>query len=703
MTSQPATKPGVPGVALLTRRWSVRISHWLLVAELFLLALFVRLYHLGNQSLWLDEGSTWQTIQQGWGVLLADLLRPVSAYPLYHLLLKSWVALAGDSEWALRFPSALAGAGAVVALYFAALEVQRPTTGSSRFPVAAGVLLLVAPFAIWYAQEAKVYSLLLLVATLLLWSLLRALRLRTWQAWLCFACMAGVSIVVHRLAVLLLVASAAAWLWESAAGRRTAQQRTWSRPMVAGVLALLLVSVGVVVAMVYGLGSELASTGAYIPAQPLLALWLTFVNFSLHRQPGEVAWWWLLPWAVLALWGLALLFAGAARGERGTRVLLCFLLVPLALFLLQLAFTHLYQTRYLMLIYPAWVLLLAYPAHVHARHHTPRGVYWMMTGLVFAGSLAMLVQPGHGIFSGQRVKEQYREAVQELARRVHPDDLIVLHPAYLRPLYTYYMHRFTADPPPEPVTFDDFKFGQTEFTQRDWDDARMRHFAGSFRSFLLIAPNHARTVDAPPTTHDEYGLVGLYYQYSRDQKKWPCGIWRSNGVHLLCQTSPEAYETGAVLTPQTPLPAQFGEEMHFLGYTLKATMPAGPGVYRAGGTVPITLFWDVAHQPAHDYHVFLHLCRDCSVPPAASDDGPPLDGYLPTSTWLPGKPARDDRAIPLPPDMEPGRYTLLMGLYQPDNPAESARLPVEPFASDRPVQVLPPQRLVLGEIEVVAP
>jgi hypothetical protein len=83
------------------------------------------------------------------------------------------------------------------------------------------------------------------------------------------------------------------------------------------------------------------------------------------------------------------------------------------------------------------------------------------------------------------------------------------------------------------------------------------------------------------------------------------------------------------------------------------------------------------------------------VPPAASDDGPPLNGYLPTSTWLPGKPARDDRSIPLPRDLPPGRYTLLLGLYRPGDASPSARLPVIG------ANVIAGDRVALGEVIIV--
>src|SRR3954471_17834477 len=99
---------------------------------LFVLALLPRLYRLGAQSLWLDEGGTWSEVTgrtgKGWLALLGELWSKDAAYPLYHILVKAWVTLVGDSEWALRFPSALAGAATVAVLYFAAYELGRWAT-----------------------------------------------------------------------------------------------------------------------------------------------------------------------------------------------------------------------------------------------------------------------------------------------------------------------------------------------------------------------------------------------------------------------------------------------------------------------------------------------------------------------------------------------------------------------------------------------
>ncbi len=672
---------------VLAVRWSM-----LAAGAILLLAGVLRLYRLAAQSLWLDEGSTWSLIQSDWGTLFADLFSPAAAYPLYHLLLKAWVAVAGDSEWALRLPSAVAGVLAVLAIWLAAQRIaadQQPPPAQPWYRLAATLLLGTAPVAIWYAQEAKVYSMLLLASTLLLWALLRAVQQPTRGALLLLIGLAVGSLFLHRLALLLLLAMGWAWLWAAPPRARRV------RLLLTG--GLLAGSAAVVLAMARGLGSDISETGAYIPATPPLALKLTLLRFTLDRGPAEFPFWWLLPWIVLGSAGTVRLLRDVLRPlprSRAARVLLCFLVVPPLLFLSQLAATRLFEARYLLPIYPAWLLLLAYPLL-----HPVRPVRRLAGGTLLLALLVnglVLTQPAQGIFSGDPVKEQYREAVQILAERVHPDDLIVLHPAYIRPLYDYYMARHSRDPAPVPVTFEAFKHRQREFNVRDWDAARQQAFAGHYRSFLLIAPNHARTVDKPLLATDEYGLVGLYYQFSREQQKWPCGIWRTNGAHLFCQDSPEAYETGDLPPIETPYPAQFGDDILLLGYTLKATTPQGVGVYRAGGNLPVTLFWDVLRQPSADYSIFLHLCQQCDAPPPASSDAPPYQGYLPTSVWLPNNLIHDEQAIPLPADLPPGTYRLYVGLYRPGDPATTARLPI---TSPHPTDT---RRLLLGEVQILA-
>ncbi|MBP9502542.1 MAG: glycosyltransferase family 39 protein [Candidatus Promineofilum sp.] len=87
-------------------------------------------------------------------------------------------------------------------------------------------------------------------------------------------------------------------------------------------------------------------------------------------------------------------------------------------------------------------------------------------------------------------------------------------------------------------------------------------------------------------------------------------------------------------------------------------------VWRAGEGHPVTLRWYAAEAVATDYTVFLHL-RDDAGQIVAQADGPPLEGWYPTSWWVTGEWVIDEHAFALPTDTPPGNYRLVTGLYDP--------------------------------------
>ncbi len=696
---------------------------FLLIAVLTSLAFGLRLYRLDAQSLWLDEGSTWvEVMSKGWLALFAELFSPNAGYPLYHLLLKAWVFVAGDSEWALRFPSALAGALAVLVLMAATSELCAASgqANDGYALAAAGALAAFSPYALWHAQDAKVYSLLILASALLIWTLLRALRSGSPRAWSLFIGVALISVFVHRLALLSLAGAALviAWhLWR----RESGPARRWAVICSTGALALSVVGVtGVILATRdERMGNERSAVGI------LEGLWFTFAHFSLNRWPGELEGYlrlptpiWLLPFGALTVWGVALLARDMHAGHGGAGAILGMFLAPLALFAMVHTLAPVYESRYAAAAFPAWLLIMAYPliarrddannTRLPQRSRALR-VAPTLVAVSLAAYVAVLVQPEKGLFSGDPVKEQWREAVAALAAHVHPDDLVLVHPHYVMPMYAYYAPRVTPDPLPQPVTFPVFAEGDTcgivaptrqqmlECIRRRFEPFYNQQASGKKRALLLIAPDHARTVDPPPLPVDRFGWVGLRFQYP--QRTWPCGGVEFVGVLLMCQSFPETFNpggSGTIPQPDQTLEAIFGGELRLRGVTLALH----GGAARAGGTLPVTLYWEAVAPPTRDYRMFLHLCRDCEIPPLANADGPPLGGYAPagmTTTWRVGDPVHDERTLTLPHDLPPGRYTLLLGVYSGDG-APGTRLRITTSAS-----TLSENRLVVGTVNVIAP
>jgi len=132
-----------------------------------LLAAGLRLYHLGGASLWVDEILTWKMIDPARGVHLGTQFFDAIQGPLYLLVIWPLTRLQ-ENEWLLRLPAALAGILTVP--LFGGLLGQIMDRRSARLGT---LLLAISPFHLWYSQEARGYSFLLLFVVLLGWSYVR--------------------------------------------------------------------------------------------------------------------------------------------------------------------------------------------------------------------------------------------------------------------------------------------------------------------------------------------------------------------------------------------------------------------------------------------------------------------------------------------------------------------------------------------------
>ncbi len=142
----------------------------IIAAALFTVALVIRLWHLGDRSLWNDEMFSLQLASLPLGDIQGALVEHYHHPPLFFYLDRVSVLLFGPTTWALRFPSALAGALTVPLLFFAGRRLEHRNAG-----LIAAMLCLAAPFHVAYSQEGRPYA---LAALLCLISFASFLRLR---------------------------------------------------------------------------------------------------------------------------------------------------------------------------------------------------------------------------------------------------------------------------------------------------------------------------------------------------------------------------------------------------------------------------------------------------------------------------------------------------------------------------------------------
>jgi uncharacterized membrane protein len=153
------------------------VADRIILPALLLAAAGLRLWGIDTQSLWYDEVLTTKTavvpLAQVWSATALHENTP----PLYFLLMNLWTRLAGLSEVALRLPSAAFGVASVWAIYWLGCSISTRRTG-----LAAAVLLAFSRYHIGYSQEARTYSLMLLLAVVSCACFVRLLKAdrRTW-------------------------------------------------------------------------------------------------------------------------------------------------------------------------------------------------------------------------------------------------------------------------------------------------------------------------------------------------------------------------------------------------------------------------------------------------------------------------------------------------------------------------------------------
>lgn len=86
-------------------------------------------------------------------------------------------------------------------------------------------------------------------------------------------------------------------------------------------------------------------------------------------------------------------------------------------------------------------------------------------------------------------------------------------------------------------------------------------------------------------------------------------------------------------------------------------------IWISGHANDFSLTWAAKTALAADYQLYVHLRDRETGETIAQADGPPLDGWYPTSRWLPGTEIHDERKFYLPEGVTSGEYELSVGFY----------------------------------------
>ncbi len=418
---------------------------WLALGALCVAAAALRM--ATSRGLWVDEAISVHQAQLPLGTMLADVRDSDVHPPLHHSMLWATVRLFGTSEFAARLPSLIAGVALVPVMAWTGRTVYDRRTGWL-----AAVLAAIAPFAVWYSQEARMYSLFMLLAAVAIGVQVRTLRHGETRDWVFLGAVTAAMLWTQYFAVLPVLVQQAAFgavLWRDRHdhARRHVLVRGWmiSTAVVAvAMLPLLPILLDQLAAYGQrgagltpgqaGAGSSTLGSSISVYAVGANLIWAT-LGYHADGVMVQLA----AMWPLLML--LALVMLGRGRSGRSV-YLLALVVVPMAaLFVVGSMKRDLFELRYFAGAVPALFLLAA---RVVTSTVVRRGPLLLSAAVAAAAlSLALVDQQLNG--ANPRLYD-FEGALAEIAERAEPGDVVLYEPAYLGDVVDYYAPGVEARP-----------------------------------------------------------------------------------------------------------------------------------------------------------------------------------------------------------------------------------------------------------------
>ncbi len=431
---------------------SRRDNVWVLVGICLLtvLAFTVRVWHLDQQSVWLDE------LLSNLGYLNApapwtffDLIRFNSApesVPVYYWFEYVWEHLAGSDPWVLRLAPVMAGAACVPLIYAVGARFRGPWAGG-----AAALCLALSPSQIYWSQELLPYSFIMPLALLSVLGLLRGLQDNDAKGWLLMLAANALLLWTHVTSVAFVLAEMAflcvglygagpkRWGWMAA---QAASLLSWgwyvthlSRRGGGSYEGSLMHGLATIL-MFRDMSVELNYSAYLAPdSLPYLASWLPLMNRIMACVAGAAFVWlaayWL--WRCLRLW---ITRAPDHKETLQTHTLVAFLIVcPLSL-LLVLALAG----KGSAVLLPRYSLCLALPIYLAIGGMLAALPGRRLKTAALAG-LAALYGYQAAILMPTSTRADSQGAARYISQKLQPDDVVMTCPSPLHAMVPVYALR----------------------------------------------------------------------------------------------------------------------------------------------------------------------------------------------------------------------------------------------------------------------
>lgn len=169
------------------------VSNWFaqMLVALVIIGFMLRFYHLGFNSIWLDEAATLDFAQQSLSGIWQSTAQGEYNPPLFYYLEHFMLAF-GTDEVLLRVLPALFGSLTIPIMYLIGKEISGRCGGI----IAAG-LMTFSTFHIFYSQEARAYTTMLFLFSIAVFFYLLAIRTDLSKYWILFGVFGALAFWTH--------------------------------------------------------------------------------------------------------------------------------------------------------------------------------------------------------------------------------------------------------------------------------------------------------------------------------------------------------------------------------------------------------------------------------------------------------------------------------------------------------------------------
>jgi len=360
----------------------------------------LRIYRLGSWDLWFDEVISVYAVKSH----VTQDIQP----PLYYSFLSLWLRFFTENEFSLRALSALFGILSIGVVY----KIGK-TLFDARTGLLSALIISVSPMHIWYAQEARGYTLSVFLTAMTIYYFILALRENKNILWLKYSIFAVLSMCASYYSLLVVLAEGVVF------------SRSQHRPQAKKWLLARILSFSAFFIWLPIFYKQITKINEifWLNKPVLQSIRITFENFNVGYSASKLLYLFSsATYLILAINGIRFLL----KDKKMLTFLLAFIIIPITLAYFVSKKIPIYLDRQLLIFSPLYYLLIA----VGIEAIKKRSIKIFFVTLVILLSIVSLYRYYNNQIAplshheGVHLKKSFKPAAQFLYENIRNGDII---------------------------------------------------------------------------------------------------------------------------------------------------------------------------------------------------------------------------------------------------------------------------------------